>query len=99
MRQQLMFAAMPLQPQNLTVRNRQLLAALDAAGQEAWIRLKDQEVHTLGEAAQRDEDAFCALVQALLRAGYNVDYSVRALAGLDTNCEEGFSCEKTVSKP
>jgi hypothetical protein len=68
--------------------NRRTFASLDIAGQEAWTRLIDQEVHTLGEAARRDEEAFLELVRALLRAGHEVDKPVRALAGLDskTSC-------------
>ena len=63
--------------------NRQTFDSLDAAGREAWTRIIDQEIHTLGEAARRDEEAFLALVHALLRAGHEVDNAVRVLAGLD----------------
>jgi hypothetical protein len=63
--------------------NRRTWNELDGAGREAWTRLIDQEIHTLGEAARRDEEAFLELVGALLRAGHEVDAAVRALAGLD----------------
>jgi hypothetical protein len=70
-------------PQCQAVINRQTFASLDTAGQEAWTQIIDQEIHTLGEAARRDEEAFLALVYALLRAGHEVDNAVRVFAGLD----------------
>ena len=71
--------------QSQVARNRQVFDSLDRAGQEVWIRLRlmDQEIRTLGEAARRDEEAFVEVVQALLRTGHEVDATVRSLAGLD----------------
>lgn len=52
---------------------------LDSAGQEALVRLLDQDIRTLGQALRRDEEAFLALARALLRAGYRLDPTVQAL--------------------
>ena len=67
----------------------EMFADIDESGREAWIQLLDQGVHTLGEAAQRDYDAFLRVVYALERAGYQGDATIRALAALDKNEQTG----------
>lgn len=78
--------------------SREMFAAIDESGQEAWIQLLDQDIRTFGEAAQRDYDAFLQVVYALERAGYRGDATIRALAKLDTDRVVEVSTKKEIAQ-